>query len=289
MMRTGTYVGPDFEMVITDAYGIAYCRNRREDILESRLFKRVDHRYVCIGICQSSPTQTEQHKPPRRWRTAFAFNGKTVGQRQTLREDPDADPKAPPAYTHEVDAQIAAYIGSSLRIDGEDRIVVTFDDDAVYTAVRDEAFTDQDLSPELPQVCAHNIGECLRLWNMGVTEEIFKIDGAPTFMGVTINTGRHMYIFEMTPSSIYCRAARFVATNRGVVFNQNFRQGYEAYMIGDNREALEPLSFDESLFASDACVWNSRSVYWSLASYDEAAITLHGCQGDLYHWKKPQR
>lgn len=40
-----------------------------------------------------------------------------------------------------------------------------------------------------------------------------------------------MYIFELTPDSIYCRAARFVATDRGVVFNQNFRQGFEAYMI----------------------------------------------------------
>lgn len=49
-----------------------------------------------------------------------------------------------------------------------------------------------------------------------------------------------MYIFELTPDSIYCRAARFVATDRGVVFNQNFRQGFEAYMIKDNREAAMP-------------------------------------------------
>ena len=99
----------------------------------------------------------------------------------------------------------------------------------------------------------------------------------------------HLDVYKRQPDSIYCRAARFAATDRGVVFNQNFRQGFEAYMIKDNREAAMPLPVDESLFSAEACVWNNRSVYWSVFDYNEDEIVLHGCQGDLYHWKKPER
>ena len=60
-------------------------------------------------------------------------------------------------------------------------------------------------------------------------------------------------------------------------------------MIKDNMEAHLPLSYDESLFSSDSCAWNDRSVYWSLDSYNDQEINLHGCQGDIYHWKKPNR
>lgn len=83
-----------------------------------------------------------------------------------------------------------------------------------------------------------NVGAFDRLWNAGVREEVCTVDGSPTLIGVTVNTNRHMYIFELTRGSTYCRAARFVATNKGVVFDQNFRKGLEAYRIEDNREAM---------------------------------------------------
>ena len=74
-----------------------------------------------------------------------------------------------------------------------------------------------------------------------------------------------------------------------MVFHQNFRQRFEAYMIEDNSEARLPLPIDDALFSSEACVWNSRSVYWSLAEFREDEITLHGCQGDIYHIQRPNR
>jgi hypothetical protein len=181
-------------------------------------------------------------------------------------------------------------IGSSFPVCvGYGDVTAKFEDGSEYFAKLVEAFDENTLNPALPSVCDENVGECLRLWNMGIKEEFIDIDGQSAFIGITVNTNKHMYIFEMTPDSIYCRAARFVATNKGVVFNQNFRQGFEAYMIKDNTEASMPLSFDESLFSSDSCAWNNRSVYWSLASYNHTEITLRGCQGDTYHWMKPKR
>jgi hypothetical protein len=98
-----------------------------------------------------------------------------------------------------------------------------------------------------------------------------------------------MYIFEMTKESVYCRAARYVTCDKGMVFDQNFRQGGEAYMIDDNRTAMEELDYDEQLFSSEACVWNGKSVYWSIASMTDTEIELHGCQGDIYREKMPDR
>lgn len=290
MVKNGVYIGKDIELVITNEYAISYRRNSHMDMLESRLFRRNGDVFSCIGICQSSPTETEKYKPPMLWKTAFIYNGNAKGEIQTYEKEQKISSDTPPIYLTDNDESIKAYLGTSLTIDDyADRIEVQFDDDVIYPALYDEIFDDMTLLPDLPFVSDNNIGECLRLWNAGIREEFIELDGVSTFIGVMINTNKHMYIFEMAPSSIYCRAARFIAVNKGIVFNQNFRQGFEAYMIKDNSEALLPLSFDETLFSSDSCIWNSRSVYWSLDSYSENQISLNGCQGQVYTFDKPKR
>ena len=290
MIDSGVYIGTDFEMAVTQKYVITFRRNIPSDNLEARLFRRTDEGFSCIGICQSAPLETEQYRPPACWRTAFVYQDEILAVCSRYQKGQESRMDRPPVYLKEEDEQIKGYIGSPLPlIYGSGQIEIRFEDGTVYPAELEEKFTDESLRPALPELCDGNIGECLRLWNMGIREEFFDYRGIPTFMGITINTEKHMYIFELTPDSIYCRAARFVATDRGVVFNQNFRQGFEAYMIKDNREAAMPLPVDESLFSAEACVWNSRSVYWSVFDYKEEEIVLHGCQGDVYHWKKPER
>lgn len=290
MIKNGVYIGKDIELVVTDKYVISYRRNTQMDMLESRLFKRSGNDFSCIGICQSSPTETEQYKPPLLWKTAFIYNGNAKGEIQTYQKNQIMSCDTPPTYLKNHDENMKSYLGTAFTIyDYANKIELQFDDNIIYSAAYDEIFDDKTLLPDLPFACDNTIGECLRLWNAGLREEYISIDGISTFIGVTINTNKHMYIFEMTPSSIYCRAARFVAPNKGIVFNQNFRQGFEAYMIKDNSEAQFPLSFDEALFSSNSCAWNDRSVYWSLSSYNENEIVLHGCQGDIYHFNKPKR
>lgn len=62
MIKNGVYIGKDIELVVTDKYVISYRRNTQMDMLESRLFKRSGNDFSCIGICQSSPTETEDRK-----------------------------------------------------------------------------------------------------------------------------------------------------------------------------------------------------------------------------------
>lgn len=166
-----------------------------------------------------------------------------------------------------------------------DTLKLCFADALQYSAKSHELFTMEDLQPPCPTSKEASIGECLQTWNVGYIE--MRYDGC--FSGVIVNTWKHMYIFEITNGSIYCRAARYAACNEGVVFNQNFRQGYEAYMIEDNQAAMEELVYDKSLFSADACVWSGRSVYWSTYRVSDNEIELHGCQGDVYTWSRPNR
>jgi hypothetical protein len=282
MLNKGVYIGTDCEIAIAGNYLFTFRRNSQLNFLESRLFRREGQSFFCIGICQTSPVETEPRKPPQLWRSAFVFHGKTISMRQAFEGGIGGEIEA--------DCEMESKIGSAVDLKSEQgNLIAAFEDGASYLTVLDEPLTDEGLTPLLPDIHSENIGECLRLWNKGMNEEYYPIDGISTFIGVTLNTSKHMYIFEMTPGSIYCRAARFVSTNQGVVFNQNFRQGVEAYMIADNRDAHLPLSYDKSNFSSGSCVWNERSVYWSLVSYTHTEITLHGCQGELYHWKKPKR
>jgi len=162
-----------------------------------------------------------------------------------------------------------------------------FYDGQVYNSIRHEVFTENELYPKCVPASESSIGNCLQQWNLGCKRLLYKIDDKETFIGVTINTRKHMYIFEITPWSIYCRSARYFTCDKGVVFNQNFRQGVEAYMLENNSKAMEELIIDESLFSDKACSWDNMSVYWSVFSIEDNVITLHGCQGDTYKWERP--
>jgi hypothetical protein len=172
-----------------------------------------------------------------------------------------------------------------LAIDDKKELSAVFSDSTVYSASAHELFTMEDLTPLFQTTKEAGVGECLQKWHIGCKELVYN----NFFSGITVNTWKHMYIFEMTKDSVYCRAARYAACDAGVVFDQNFRQGFQAYMIEDNRVAMEGLDYDKRLFSAEACVWKGKSVYWSTAYVTDTEIELHGCQGDVYKWRKPDR
>lgn len=261
----GVYIGADLEVVVTEKYTMTFRRHGEEDYLESMLLLTKD--LTCLGVCHSSPCCTEMRIPPKTWAYAFKMN-------------PIEDLVCN-------DDNLAALLGRQtvwldFTAEGSN---AKFYDSSVYSSQLAETFTMEELAPACVAAGHDNIAHCLKSWNIGITKLIYKEKP----IGVTINTDKHMYIFEITPGSIYCRAARYLVCERGVVFNQNFRQGYEAYMIADNREARDSLTYDPDLFNATECNWIDRSVYWSVASVEQDLIVLHGCQGDTYTWKKPDR
>lgn len=269
----GVLIGKDIEVVLTDRYEIAFRRSLTGEYLESVLIK-IDFQSEkvirkCIGVCRTQPSTTLNEKTkPVNWLYAFNTGIDNLQNNETM--------------VSLLNAEVFTYDTKDNKT-----FMFKFYDGQVYTAICHETFTTEELHPECVSPSEASIGICLQNWNIGCRDLLFTIDGKETFIGVTINTRKHMYIFEMTPKSIYCRAARYYTCNKGVVFNQNFRQGVEAYMLKDNSMVMEDLVIDESLFNSNACVWKDNSVYWSVSSVDDNVITLNGCQGDTYKWKRP--
>lgn len=256
----GVYIGEDIELVLTDKYTILFRRNKKSDYLESSLI--LTQTGVCLGICRTSPCCFEMRKPPDIWRYAFNFN--ITGTNGYLSTD-------------ELKLFHVKIISS------ENGITVEYPDGDILVACLSGKFDMTDLSPNCVCASGNNVDKCLLEWNVGIRDIVF--DGQ--FIGVTINTYKHMYIFEMTTEYVYCRAARYKTCKQGVIFNQNFRQGIESYMIQDNRMAMDELSYDLNLFDINACSWNDRSVYWSISEIHKEKIMLNGCNDAVYEWNKP--
>jgi hypothetical protein len=238
MPKNGTFIGKDVEVVVTNKYIIIFRRNNDKDFLESCLLRKNDISgdYHCFGVCRSKPAMTEINSRPRSWEYAF------IGQQKVYSNN----------------KLISSCIGKSIVdiTDCEKGIQLRFWDYDVYSAELDEAFEMKDIHPRPLDISSVNIGECLKNWTMGFVDNVVEING-DKFASITINTEKHMYFFEMIPTSFYCRAARYGTCNKGVAFNQNFRQRKsntsETYMIEDNGIAGNALPINTGMFSLNAC------------------------------------
>lgn len=168
MIEPGIYIGTDLELVCTEGYLIAFRRNREANFLESRLLKRTDNMVSCIGVCQSSPAEVEQFRPPRCWRTAFIYDDKISASCQIFQQGQELRYDRPPIYQTFPDAQIGAYLGSSPHLSIKDGMVLAeFGDGVLYSAVLDEVLTEDSFCPtQNPTASAERIGECLQgVWD----------------------------------------------------------------------------------------------------------------------------
>lgn len=103
------------------------------------------------------------------------------------------------------------------------------------------------------------IQDCLVSWRTGTA--VGKSYASPDKINpyVEITTKQHAYVFSISHDMVYCRAARYAACEKGMVFAQNIRisqiekYGKQAYMLPDNTLALEPLIIKPDYFDFDTC------------------------------------
>jgi len=140
-----------------------------------------------------------------------------------------------------------------------------------------------------PKLSETTVEEALKQWMMGTGI------GIGNQIRVIINTKEHMYIFQVSDSFIYCRAARYAICEKGVVFAQNFRisaqngQITSGRMVVDNRIALEAVVIDDALFDPEKCTMQDKwwqGIYWSVREKSDNMIKLKGCNGDIYTWSR---
>jgi hypothetical protein len=271
----GSYLGEFIEAVITKKYTLVFRNNAAKNILES-YFLYTDG-FKCAGICFSETDMATgwglmiEKNQPEKIRYAYGFNESNI---------------------YASDDELRNLLGRSnfISINELNGIYeIAMHDGSTYTAEKHESYENGEIIPNVTEVNADNIGECLKDWFLGINERHTN-DG---LIGVEINTPKHMYMFQLTHDFIYCRAATYATCNKGFFFLQNFRQNFhskagQSMMKKDNREALKNAAdfMDEELFDPEKCV-NAYGIYWSVHSFEKDKIILHGCGGEEYYWVKP--
>ncbi len=162
-----------------------------------------------------------------------------------------------------------------------------------FTAEVAEYLTEESLVPKSMDATAENLSECLNQWHLGVYELAKIYRNKSFFEGIILNTPKHMYIYKAREGGqIYIRAARYQCNQKGIAFNQNYRQFYEAgrpesahhVAVKDNRVSMGELEINTSCFVPDTCNLDQNTFYWSVRNYTRNLITLNGCNGELYYW-----
>jgi|GEM_PF-2172540 hypothetical protein len=275
----GNYINSEIEIVITKKYSLVYRHNIKNNSIDSYLLHTDG--FKCIGICRTEqiPTMDCGFKE-------FKYLGE---QPEFIRYALGIDEN----YTFATDDEMTAYMGTELftvKCVGEE-YTFTFNDGEKYILNQHECFEDGEIKSLDITANADNLSLCLQQWHLGVWELKANINGNDCTVGITINTLKHMYIFQVTDDFIYCRAARYATCNKGVVFDQNFRQNFyklqgQTGIYSDNSIAASELTYDENLFNPDTCVFGKVSIYWSVKGFEENRIFLNGCDS-TYSWGKP--
>lgn len=142
---------------------------------------------------------------------------------------------------------------------------------------------------ELPKCNSKfDVGKCLQMWRLGagygISDEMIYCE---------INTNRHMFVYMVSPSMTYIRAAATRNNNHGTLFFQNIRM-----MKNNNTKEftmdIQPnnytftrndIEINNSKFQPDRCTFDPNGgIYWSLISYEPDLILLNGC-GETYQVK----
>lgn len=152
----------------------------------------------------------------------------------------------------------------------------------------------EDINPvkpyELPQCNSKfDIGKCLQIWRLGAeygkSEEMIYCE---------VNTNRHMFVYMVSPSMTYIRAAATRNNNLGTLFFQNIRMmknnntnEFTMYFQPNNYTfTLNDLYIDNTKFQPNSCTFDTDGgIYWSVISSEPNLILLNGC-GETYQVKR---
>lgn len=134
-----------------------------------------------------------------------------------------------------------------------------------------------------------DVGKCLQQWRLGAGYGV-----SDDMVYCEINTNRHMFVYMISPSMVYIRAAATRNNNNGSLFFQNIRMmknnntgEYTMDIKPDNYSfSRADLEIDNTKFQPKSCTFApDGGIYWSLISYETDLILLNGC-GETYEVKR---
>ena len=284
---TGVWIGKDIELVRTGRFELLFFRDPKDqkslEVIWSEweiignLFKR-----KVLGVCKYDDTgnaikyavntQSNLGEP------FFLANDNELSKRLGLNE-----------YLMKIEGEKITLSGSQESVvHSGDGMLIDGNDLFHNELVKDEVLTVSAEKLINPSLSSASITDCLKMWHMGT---FLLYQEGPCLQ---LNTSKHMYVFYVSKSQIYCRAARYATCEKGVVFSQNFRifqsgnGPKQTYMAEDNLIASRPIEIREDMFNPTECTFTNNNnlldIYWSVKFTSEDEITLNGCGGQDYYW-----
>lgn len=135
----------------------------------------------------------------------------------------------------------------------------------------------------------YDIGKCLQMWRLGAGYGV-----SDDMIYCEVNTNRHMFVYMVSPSMTYIRAAAARNNNFGTLFFQNIRMmknsntGELTMYIQPHNYAFtyDDIEIDNNKFQPNGCTFDpDGGIYWSLISSEPDFILLNGC-GETYQVKR---
>lgn len=264
----GNYIGKDIEVLILKKYTLVYIFDKSKNTIESCLLHTEG--FVCKAASISDANAEIDEKSSGR----VEFFRDIEGNSFFSTDDIKTLNGIPFMSVHKEN----------------DLFVFTLLDGRVFSGTIQERYENGELIPSGMEATSENVGDCLREWHLGLTENWLR----DTITGVVFNSPKHMCIFNIYDNEIYCRAARYATCSKGVVFNQNFRQFFHdnkghSFACQDNMVSLDDLHVAEEMFDPNECVLSNYNFYWSVSKVESDCITLNGCGGETYRWLRPVR
>jgi len=266
IVRPGIYIGKDIEIAVTEKYTLIFVAQKGTLIS----FLAQSTNLECIHV-----VRTSQEGGSVKFEYLLTRQGGMNYVRGTDLLKYQGQPAAEMSWK-----------------DGSIECAITFLDGIFHADVH-EFLTLESLTPKMLPATEGTLAQCLNQWHLGMYEVVKTCWNQDFFKGIILNTPKHMYLYEaMEGDRIYIRAARYRCTDKGVAFNQNFRQFYVVgrqdsahhVIAKDNRIAMQELAVNEEYFHPHFCCLDENTFYWSIDSYDSGMIRLNGCGGESYHW-----
>jgi hypothetical protein len=230
----GNYIGKDIEVVILKKYTLVYIFDKAKNTIESYLLHTDG--FICKAACISDANTSIDEKGSGRVEFFRDIKGNSFFSSDDIKKLNGI----PFMSTHKENGLFAFAL-----FDGRE-----------FSGTMQERYENGELIPSGMEATSENVGDCLREWHLGLTEDSLQ----DTVTGVVFNSPKHMYIFRIYDNEIYCRAARYAVCNKGVVFNQNFRQRFwdyvgHSYACQDNMVSLNDLDISEDNFNPKCMAW----------------------------------
>lgn len=270
LIKQGSYIGKNFEAVVTNEYTIVFFS--QDTSLYSFLLLTED--LTCVHMVKTTQVLNNPNE------TKMDYMITMQGSMNYVKGENFIKYKDLPMFSVSLN---------------NDVYVWTFIDNSRFESKQHEKFIDGYITPR--NICADgkNLEECLRTWHLGVKKIYRYSKGIQFFNGLEVNTPKHMYLYDVSYSYVYTRAARYAVCNSGMIFNQNFRQFYNGSessihqnILEDNRIAEKDLIItNKGLFQQNACSVNGQDIYWSVRNYDKNAIYLNGCDEAVLCFSNP--